>query len=424
MNSIISYKNESEFSNINKHDEKFYSLIILSNNIANEDNQVYNNIDNKEKVTNIFELIISRINIIVKVTNNNLYLYFKDLILRTEVKIMQNYELKALISLYIVLKNKFPQEDVLNFMSNLFSEIYQGYLIISYIIINRIDFKNEYSLESNNNYTNIVNIINSRLLNSINKDNQLSEIKKINEIVFNMLSVFTSQYLNKLNNINISSSLDFNNLNKLYNKNNKLPNINECYKNTEKDDLKLNTPDINTNILHTKKFNTSYYHIKDFKYLHTNLNNFTNYFIIDILSRILNCDITEGFKNHISDLSVKPKDITIVINVDKLLILIVKTCPLKSPSVNYLPSVNNTKNTNFKKTNFSLIKTDNSTNLLLTKNPSKKFTNKAIINTNSSSIKDSEFYILKRPNLENFLKEMSCYFNLALYTNQKEEVIL
>ena len=143
------------------------------------------------RLNNLFLLINHRV-AFLKLKEYKLDKYFIQSSLRKEIKILQNLEVKILICFYIALRCGFNEEKVLEIVSNIFSEYYQAYLALGYLLINKI-----LKCESKNDMLDeLKQTIDIRLFKKPDKGDETFYFSQINKLMTQMITIFINSFIN------------------------------------------------------------------------------------------------------------------------------------------------------------------------------------------------------------------------------------
>lgn len=283
----------------------FYSHKIISNLIPSKHNKSQIEYDNNEDlcVNDKNERILILNNLVtrrimkLKEDSYRLYQYFNDNKLKKEMKIFQNLEIKLLVSLYIIISGFNNDEKIFSFSSNIFTEIYQGYLGISYILLNRIENSKEAQVQ--HEYEGILNRISHGIIKIPEFEDETFYIKQINDLLSQMIIIFIEAFIIEDRNMNIMSMTHQNQFFE-----NKKSSIQQVLK--KKKTMQIRKIHVLTDILF-------------------NLDNYSNYFILEITSNIPGNSITHELSSYNQSLlNCKRKSITLLINFDRFISVFVK----------------------------------------------------------------------------------------------------
>lgn len=253
-----------------------------------------------DRIQNLLTTIKKRLSLL-KLKSYELEQYFLQSELRKEIKIFQNQEIKLFVSLYIILKSRFNEDKVLELVSNIVSEIYQGYLGIAYLILNKIT--NE---TLNGKLDEIRETINIRLFKFPDQGDEVFYFRQINTLVMHMIKMFLTKYIN-LDSVDGQGDLS------------------TITSRKHKDSIS-NQVTVRRKASQVRNLGT----LVDILF---NLDNYSSYFILEIITKVSKVPIVSELSLFIQNLNAAPKSVVLLINLDKTLALSLKTQNQKSSDV-------------------------------------------------------------------------------------------
>lgn len=227
----------------------------------NLDSEVKETIKFKEsqnRANGVLPLITKRIKQIYLKNECSLHIYFSNSELRKQIQIMQNLEIKLISTLYLTIMDGKQTDEALDISANIFTEFYQSYLAIGYLILGKL--KEDYSYCES--YVELSNSIKIRLFNKPHKDDEAFYFSQVNKLVNHMMKLFINKFIKT-------------GLSKEY-----------------------------SEILEDISFN---------------IDNYSDYFLMDLVAKIHNHSVDQPPEKKILDLNCDPKSVTILIPASKVL---------------------------------------------------------------------------------------------------------